>query len=197
MDFCFRGMGNGLRKNFVYLCRGNKTEKQMKLSDFTTTEEMLAHYKLTAQSSRFIDFDQIQPIPLSPSVLEDFDFLLSNRGKMDMEAFACEALIFPILKEVWKRNRKLKVFSHIQIKFEDMILVPDYVVTPKDKIGLNSFKTPLLITVEAKNDDFALGWSDAYKQLVVARLLNKNNEIPIYAIVSIGEGWQIGRQYYL
>jgi hypothetical protein len=85
------------------------------------------------------------------------------------------------------------LFSHIQIKYEDLVLVPDYIVTPKDKIGLNSFKTPLLITIEAKNDDFELGWSDAYKQLVVARSLNNNEEIPVYAIVSIGKSWEFGK----
>lgn len=74
-----------------------------------------------------------------------------------------------------------------------MILVPDYVVTAKDKIGLNTFTKPLLITVEAKNDDYEKGWNDVYKQLVVARHINENDEIPIYAIVSIGTGWQMGK----
>ncbi|TAD96324.1 MAG: hypothetical protein EAZ97_14260 [Bacteroidetes bacterium] len=165
----------------------------MKFSDFDSTEEMLAHYKLKVQNSKFIEFDQIQSLTVSPLVLADFDFILANRGKMDMEAYACEFLISPLLKEAWKLNPKLKLFSHIQIKYEDMVLIPDYVITPKDKIGLNLFKTPLLITVEAKNDDYELGWSDAYKQLVVAHALNKNDKIPIYAIVSIGKGWEFGK----
>ncbi len=38
-----------------------------------------------------------------------------------------------------------------------------------------------------------MGWSDAYKQLIVARFLNQNDEIPIYAIVSIGKGWEFGK----
>ena len=102
-------------------------------------------------------------------------------------------LIFPVLKEAWKRNPLAKLYSHPQLKYEDLVLVPDYVVAPKNKTGVNIFQTPLLITVEAKHDDYDLGWTDAYKQLILARLLNKNDAIPIYAIVSIGTGWQIGK----
>jgi hypothetical protein len=50
-----------------------------------------------------------------------------------------------------------------------------------------------LITVEAKFDNYDLGWQDVYKQLIVARFLNENPDIPIYAIVSIGKGWEFGK----
>jgi hypothetical protein len=165
----------------------------MKFSDFKTNAELLTYFGIRVNTGEFIDFNSITPIEISPYLKEDLSFLLINRGDTDMEFYACEALIFPLLKEAWKRNPKVKLFSHPQIKYEDLVLVPDYVVTPKDKVGLNTFQKPLLITVEAKNDDYARGWSDAYRQLVVARLLNGNNEIPIYVIVSIGEGWQIGK----
>jgi hypothetical protein len=165
----------------------------MKFSDFKTNADLLAHFGLKTQNEKFINFEQILPFPIPTHLLEDLDFGLANRGDTDMEFYACEAFIFPILKEVWKRNPKAKVFSHPQIKYEDLVVVPDYVVTPKDKTGTNTFQKPLLITVEAKNDDFEWGWSDAYKQLIVARLLNKNDEIPIYAIVSIGKAWEFGK----
>jgi len=165
----------------------------MKFSDFKNSSEILAHFGLKVENTQFINFEDIQNVPISPAVLEDIYFALSNRGDTDMEFYACEAFIFPILREVWKRNPKIKVFSHPQIKYEDLVLVPDYVVTPKDKTGVNTFQKPLLITVEAKHDDFELGWSDAYKQLIVARFLNENNEIPIYALVSIGKAWEFGK----
>ena len=165
----------------------------MKFSEFKNNSDMLAYFDIQVQSSKFFDFDKIKSITLSKFVKQDIDFSLSNRGNTDMEFYACEALIFPILKEAWKRNPKVKLFSHPQIKYEDLILVPDYVVTPKDKTGINTFQKPLLITVEAKHDDYDLGWIDAYKQLIVARFLNENQDIPIYAIVSIGKGWEFGK----
>ncbi|MDX2302525.1 MAG: hypothetical protein NW226_06970 [Microscillaceae bacterium] len=165
----------------------------MKFSDFSNIADMLEHFGLNVETKRFIDFDKLVPIEISNLLKEDIDFVLAERGDTDMEYYACEALIFPLLKEAWKRNPKAKLFSHPQIKFEDLILVPDYVVTPRNKTGVNIFEKPLLITVEAKNDDYERGWADAYRQLIVARFLNENPDIPIYAIVSIGTGWQIGK----
>jgi len=165
----------------------------MKFSDFKSNSELLAYFGWRIESSEFIDFEQIENVKIPAYIKEDLRFVLSERGKTDMEAYVCEALIFPMLKEVWKRNPKIKVFSHPQIKYEDLVLVPDYVVSPKDKTGANEFTTPLLITVEAKHDDYDLGWSDVYRQLVVARKLNENDAIPIYAIVSIGKGWEFGK----
>jgi hypothetical protein len=167
--------------------------KFKKFSEFKSVDEMLAFYGLQVQKELFISFEKIEEVPLPPHVSEDLIFLLSNRGNTDMEFYACEAFIFPLLKEAWKRNPKAKLFSHPQIKFEDLILVPDYVVTPKNKTGEDIFGKPLLITVEAKNDNYDVGWTDAYKQLIIARFLNNNLEIPIYAIVSIGKGWEFGK----
>ncbi len=165
----------------------------MRFNEFETTDSMLVHFGLRVNKSKFLDFDALTPIAIPIYLAEDFDFFLANRGDTDMEYYACEALIFPILKEAWKRNPKAKLYSHPQIKYEDLILVPDYVVAPKNKTGEDVFKKPLLITVDAKHDDFDLGWVDAYKQLIVARLINKNPEIPIYAIVSIGKSWEFGK----
>jgi hypothetical protein len=165
----------------------------MKFSEFKNNSEMLAYFGLEVRMEEFIDFGRIDVVEIPPHLKEDILFVLSNRGNTDMEFYTCEALIFPLLKEAWKRNPKSKLFSHPQIKYEDLVLVPDYVVTPKDKTGINTFQKPLLITVEAKHDDYDLGWADAYRQLIVSRLMNENLEIPIYAIVSIGKGWEFGK----
>ncbi len=165
----------------------------MKFSDFKNNAELLTYFGLKVQKTDFIDLKAIVELPVPAHLQVDLDFALANRGDTDMEFYACEFFILPLLKEAWKRNPKAKLYSHPQIKYEDLILVPDYVVAPKNKTGEDVFGKPLLITVEAKHDDYDLGWKDAYKQLVVARFLNQNNEIPIYAIVSIGTGWQIGK----
>ena len=148
---------------------------------------------MSVENTEFIDFDSLQALDLPSLIKDNLRFSLTNRGDTDMEFYACEAFIFPLLQEVWKRNPKVKLFSHPQIKYEDTILVPDYVVTPKDSMGLNIFTKPLLITVEAPHDNYDLGWENAYKQLVVAHLLNEDDDIPIYAIVSIGTGWEFGK----
>jgi hypothetical protein len=165
----------------------------MKFADFKNNAELLVRFGYTVQKERFFKFENIPNVPIPPFMQEDIDFVLSNRGDTDMEFYACEFLISPLLKEAWKRNPKAKLYSHPQIKYEDLVLIPDYVVAPKNKTGEDVFGKPLLITVEAKFDNYDLGWADIYKQLVVARLLNGIPEIPIYAIVSIGKGWEFGK----
>ncbi len=165
----------------------------MKFSQFKNTADMLLYFGLKVQSKQFIDFDDVPTLEMPKHLKDDVAFVLSERGDTDMEFYACEFLISPLLKEVWKRNPQAKLFSHPRIVFEDLVLIPDYVVAPKNKSGVNVFEKPLLITVEAKNDDYEQGWVDVYRQLIVARLLNENDEIPIYAIVSIGKGWEFGK----
>jgi hypothetical protein len=165
----------------------------MKFSDFNNSAEMLSHFGITVQTRAFTEFEQLEAINIPQSLKEDFDFVLSERADTDKEFYACEFLIASLLKEAWKRNPKAKLFSHPRIVYEDLVLIPDYVVGPKNKSGLNFFEKPLLVTVEARNDDYDLGWTDAYKQFILCRLLNQNDEIPIYALVSIGDGWQIGK----
>ncbi len=165
----------------------------MKFSEFKTIADTLDYFGYTVHNEEFINFENIAPIEIPDYLKKDIRFVLAERGDTDMEFYACEFLISPLLKEAWKRNPKAKLYSHPQIKYEDLILVPDYVVAPRNKTGVNIFSKPLLITVEAKNDDYEKGWADVYRQLVVARLLNENQAIPIYAIVSIGKGWEFGK----
>ena len=50
---------------------------------------------------KFTDFandKEISPIPIHEVILNDLEFLLENRGDVDMELYACEAFIFPLLK---------------------------------------------------------------------------------------------------
>ena len=176
-----------------FLVSLSKQETAMKFADFKNNAELLAYFGLQVQKTHFIDLKAIEELPLPAYLEADFDFVLSNRGDTDMEFYACEFLISPLLKEAWKRNPRAKLYSHPKIKYEDLVLVPDYVVAPKNKTGEDVFGKPLLITVEAKHDDYDLGWSDAYKQLIVARFLNANEQIPIYGLVSIGKGWEFGK----
>ncbi len=84
----------------------------MKFSEFKNNATLLIYFGLSVKNEPFIDLQTIVQLPLSPYLEGDFAFVLANRGNTAMEFYACEALIFPILKEVWKRNPKIKVFSH-------------------------------------------------------------------------------------
>jgi hypothetical protein len=90
-------------------------------------------------------------------MLEDLEFAMTHRGAVDKEAFACEFLIVPFLKEAWKRHPDLNLFSHLSIQVNDLTAIPDYLVSVKTQTGWKDLTTPLLLVVEAKDEKFEEG----------------------------------------
>lgn len=51
----------------------------------------------------------------------------------------------------------------------------------------------MLLTVEAKNEKFDEGWTQALLQSVVCQKINGTPNIPILSIVTTGDIWQFGK----
>ena len=160
---------------------------------FQDIEDILEQYHYVFRFDPFLDFANVAPIPAEAWFKEELLFALSHRGDDDKEAFACEFLIVPFLRSVWKRHERVNLFSHVQIKADDLVLIPDYLVTGKTPTGFKRVYKPLLLTVEAKNEDFDEGWFKALLQAIVCQKLNEPNDIPIHMIVTTGDVWQFGR----
>lgn len=169
--------------------RESKTEGQQ----FQDFEAVLEHYHYDFRFQPFIDFSSTTPIPAETWFKEELMFALSHRGDDDKEAFACEFLIVPFLRYVWRRHELVNLFSHVQIKADDLIFIPDYLVTGRTPTGFKRVYKPLLLTVEAKNEDFGEGWFKALLQAVVCQRLNETPDIPIVMVVTTGDVWQFGK----
>lgn len=154
---------------------------------------ILDHYHLKYEMIEFMDFAQIQPISVMDWFKEELAFSLKNRGEDDKEAFTVEFIVVPFLKEIWKKHSRLNLFSHVQIKADDMIVTPDYLITAKTPTGYKKVYKPLLLTVEAKNENFDEGWTQALLQSMVCQKINNSVEIPILSIVTTGDTWQFGK----
>lgn len=165
----------------------------MSVDDFKDLEDILRHFGLRFQFNQFIDLKNPPKIELAPFLLEDLEFGLTHWGTDDKEAFICEFLIVPILKEVWKRHPDLNLFSHVPIQADELKLIPDYLVSAKTRTGWKRLHSPLLLVVEAKDEKFEAGWFQALLQLVICQKINGMNEIPILAIVTTGDLWQFGK----
>ncbi|MEM8525317.1 MAG: hypothetical protein AAGG68_11765 [Bacteroidota bacterium] len=160
---------------------------------FKNSAEVLDHYNLNFDYEKFINYDKVTPIGLTEYFLQDLDFSLSNRGKDDKEFYGSEFLIVPFLKETWKRHPKVFLFSHPYLQVNDFTLYPDYVVTGRSRSGIKVFQKPVLLTVEAKDEQVEKGWFDALLQLVAARELNNTDKVPLYAIVTTADFWYFGK----
>ena len=107
------------------------------------------------------------------------------------EAAICENLIYPILREVWKQFRDtFMVWSHQPISLNSELNgVPDYLFTRQSPLGSTILDSPYVAVVEAKRDDFTLGWAQCAIEMYTIQQLNQDTR-PVFGIVSNGRLWE-------
>jgi len=100
------------------------------------------------------------PAPLSDYFRSELDFTLREVPFDGSASAACETLIYPFLREVWRAYLEaLTLWSHQPITYDaDLSGVPDYLVALRSPIGALMFDQPSLLVVEARKDDFTRGW---------------------------------------
>ncbi|MGH8597141.1 MAG: hypothetical protein ACREXT_10835, partial [Gammaproteobacteria bacterium] len=54
-------------------------------------------------------------------------------------------------------------------------------------------ETPLVMMTEAKKNDFEQGWGQCLAELVAARKLNDDADLPVYGVVTDGKFWEFGK----
>ena len=166
----------------------------MAFSDFKTIPEVLEKFRIKYTVK---DFVQIEEIPGTPSeyFLQEFEFCTQNIDVFASEAARCEAIIFPILKEIYKpyaKNYALWIKKAISYD-ETLNGTPDYLISTRSELGIPVVGTPLIILVEAKKNDFDQGWGQCLSELIAAPKINADPDFPVYGIVSDGTLWQFGR----
>ncbi len=162
---------------------------------YNNPDEVLEKFNLTYHQEPFINLEPTAKVKITSWFKEEIEFALKNRGTDDKESFMTEFVVVPCLREVWKRHPKLNLFSHPQIKTDDGIVVPDYLVSPKPAHGYKRLGKPLLLTVEAKDEDFDQGWTQAIFEAVICQKINGTPDIPIWCIVTTGDTWQFGKLF--
>ena len=165
----------------------------MAFSDFKTISEVLEKFRIRYAESDFFHIEKT----LDPSehFLQDFAFCREHIDVFASEAARCEAIIFPILKEIYKRYAdRYALWIQKPITYDETLNgTPDYLISTKSELGRPVVGTPLIILVEAKKNDFEQGWGQCLAELVTAQKINDNLEFPVYGIVSDGTWWQFGQ----
>jgi len=156
-------------------------------------EEILERYQLKYVATDFLNLETIPKVVPPDWFKEELHFSLTHRGTNDQEAYVTEFIVVPFLKETWKRHSNLNLFSHISISADEITVIPDYLLSAKTPTGYKTLYKPLLLTVEAKNEKFDEGWSQALLQSVICQKINGTQDIPILSIVTTGDTWQFGK----
>lgn len=164
----------------------------MPFASYASIGEVAHAYRIHCRSGEFAT-----PInePLGASFRDELAFTIREMPFRDTESAACESLIFPLLREVWKPYREwLTLWSHRPITFDDDLCgTPDYIVARRSPLGVIVFDLPYLIVVEAKKDDFERAWGQSLAAMLAAQKLNDAPDQTIYGIATNGMVWQFGQ----
>jgi len=164
----------------------------MAFSDYKNIGQAQREFSIKYREENFITPSQLE---LSRVFLEEFEFNQANIDVFSSEGARAEAVIFPVLREVYKRyHEKYSLWIQKPIAFDDKLSgTPDYIVATKSELGKTVLETPLVMMTAAKRNDFEQGWGQCLAEMVAAQKLNRDTDLPVYGVVTDGLLWQFGR----
>ncbi|MFZ4789649.1 MAG: hypothetical protein ACOYMW_01905 [Candidatus Competibacteraceae bacterium] len=164
----------------------------MSFSDYKSISQVQAEFRIRYQEENFIFCYEC---PVSIQFIEEFEFNQRNLDVFSSEASRCEIIIFPILREVYKKyHQEISLWVQKPIAYNDKLTgTPDYIVSKKSELGKTFLESPLLIVTEARKNDFEQGWGQCLAELVAAEHINAAPEWPVYGIVTDGRLWEFGK----
>ena len=163
----------------------------MAFSSYKTIGEVLKAFQVTYTESNFMGEAEFH---VSDYFREDLQTVM-REGVVDNSEFAiCENLIYPVLKEVWKRySSKFILWSHQSLNYDEKLSAfPEYILAKRSPLGKVVFDKPYFILVEAKQDNFEAGWAQCLAEMIAAQRLN-DPQVIIFGIVSNGGLWQFAK----
>lgn len=164
----------------------------MAFSDFKNVAQVQTQFAIRYREENYI---MAQDVALSQQFVKEFVFNRENIDIFSSEASRCEAIIFPILREVYKDySHQYSLWIQKPIAYgEDLSGTPDYIIATKSILGKTVLGEPLLIIVEAKKNDFEQGWGQCLAALVTAQKTNGDASLPVQGIVTDGKLWEFGQ----
>jgi hypothetical protein len=140
-------------------------------------------------------FASVPAVALRP----DFQAQLTRIGplalRVSTEKARSEFLIAPILAELWLLNdQNIGVLSGVEFdvdESEGLNGFCDYIITRSPELIL--VRAPILMMVEAKNEDMKKGYAQCIAEMIAAQRFNEQENSPtekMYGVVTIGEKWK-------
>jgi hypothetical protein len=143
----------------------------MSYNQYKNIAQVLGDFPLTYQEENFIQENSLE---IDDYFRNRFELVLREGVVFNSEYAICEAVIFPILIEIWQKYKdKLLIWSHQPLNFDERLSgIPDYIFAKRSPRGKIIFESPYLILVEAKKDNFEEGWGQCLAELIAAQKLN-------------------------
>ena len=164
----------------------------MAFSDFKSIADVQKKYQIKYREEIFIVVQETDP---PESFRQDLAFFRENMDLFSSEGSRSEMVIAPLLREIYKKHYTRYSFWVQKNLVCDEVLTgtPDYIFSGKSALGKTVLEKPFVIIIEAKKNDFTLGWGQCLAELVAAQKLNEDSLHPVYGIVTDGNLWQFGK----
>lgn len=165
----------------------------MAFSAFGNLEDVLTKYGISYRRQPFVV--PADGPPFSDGYLSELAYTLESVPFQRSEGFACEALIYPTLRDISKLYREhLTLLSHEPVAADaDLRGELDYVVTKRSPLGPLVPGKPFLLVGEAKRSDLDAGWGQAVAGMIAARKLDGHPDRVYHGISTTGRVWAFGR----
>lgn len=164
----------------------------MSFDSYKNISEVLQEFQITAIEAEFIIESKIE---VRSVFQEDLEFCLREFSFEESEYGVCEMIIFPILKELYRRYRnQFTLWSHKAIIYDEKLSgTPDYILAQRSTLGKQVFEKPYFLVVEAKKDDFIKGWGQCLAEMVAMQKINNQPSQTLFGVVSNGKIWEFGK----
>ncbi len=165
----------------------------MAFSAFTSLDDVLRKYQIRHRKQTFVGTGPFPPP--SEYYLSEIKFSFDAQAFQRSEAFACEALIYPTLREAWRHYREqLSFFSHETVHADDDLRGElDYMVCRRSPLSPYLPDQPILLVGEAKRDDMQKGWAQALAGMMAARRMAPPPGPVLYGLSTTGVMWSFGK----
>ncbi len=165
----------------------------MPFASYASLGDVARAFQITLTRGTFVE---PRPVAVPDYLREELAFAQKQVAFDSSEFAACENLIYPILKEVWRTTYlpDFQLWSHIPLNYDaDLSGTPDYFLARQSPLGVVVVEEPYLLVVEAKKDDFERGWGQCLAAMLAALKLNGLPDQVMYGIVTTGLFWEFGR----
>lgn len=128
------------------------------------------------------------------SYLADIAFVLEEAPYHASEAAMCENLIYPSLKEAWKKYiDSLAIWTQASVGTGENVFHPKYLISKRSEYGKIVLDAPFLGVVVPAFEGFGEAWTNCVQQLYDLQQLNANPALSVYGIVTNGELWEFAK----
>lgn len=164
----------------------------MAFSDYKDVAQVQKQFTIKYREENYLI---AQDVELPPHFIKEFLFNRENIDIYTSEASRCEAIIFPILREVYKDYcHQYSLWIQKPLSYDnDLSGTPDYLIATKSILGKTVMGEPVLIIAEAKKNDFEQGWGQCLAELVTAQKINGDTSFSVHGIVTDGKLWEFGK----